>query len=107
MLPGRKSRNQSAGLRRGVFRVSLKACRIRDRRSCAKQVAVVVEAALRQRSSPREREGLNGLGEGLAYRQVADQLAVSIHTVRNYLRRICEKLHVRSRPEAVAKFLRK
>jgi DNA-binding NarL/FixJ family response regulator len=57
--------------------------------------------------SQREREVLNGLAEGLAYKQIADQLAVSIHTVRNYIRRIYEKLHVRSRTEAVAKFLRK
>jgi len=57
--------------------------------------------------SQREREVLNGLAEGLAYKQIADQLQVSIHTVRNYIRRIYEKLHVRSRTEAVAKFLRK
>ena len=57
--------------------------------------------------SPRERSVLDGLAEGLAYKQIADQLQVSIHTVRNYIRRIYEKLHVRSRTEAVAKFLRK
>jgi DNA-binding NarL/FixJ family response regulator len=57
--------------------------------------------------SPREREVLNGLADGLAYKQIADQLSVSIHTVRNYIRRIYEKLHVRTRTEAVAKFLRK
>jgi len=56
--------------------------------------------------SPRERSVLDGLAEGLAYKQIADQLGVSIHTVRNYIRRIYEKLHVRSRTEAVAKFLR-
>lgn len=57
--------------------------------------------------SQREREVLDGLAEGLAYKQIAEQLGVSIHTVRNYIRRIYEKLHVRSRTEAVAKFLRK
>jgi DNA-binding NarL/FixJ family response regulator len=56
--------------------------------------------------SPREREVLHGLAEGQAYKQIADKLGVSIHTVRNYIRRIYEKLHVRSRTEAVAKFLR-
>jgi DNA-binding NarL/FixJ family response regulator len=56
--------------------------------------------------SPRERSVLDGLAEGLAYKQIADQLGVSIHTVRNYIRRIYEKLHVCSRTEAVAKFLR-
>ena len=57
--------------------------------------------------SPRERSVLDGLSAGLAYKQIADQLGVSIHTVRNYIRRIYEKLHVCSRTEAVAKFLRK
>jgi DNA-binding NarL/FixJ family response regulator len=57
--------------------------------------------------SPRERSVLDGLAAGLAYKQIADQLGVSIHTVRNYIRRIYEKLHVRTRTEAVAKFLRK
>jgi len=55
--------------------------------------------------SQRETEVLIGLAKGLAYKQIADQLNVSIHTVRNYIRRIYEKLHVRSRTEAVAKFL--
>jgi DNA-binding NarL/FixJ family response regulator len=57
--------------------------------------------------SPRELSVLNGLACGLAYKQIADQLEVSIHTVRNYIRRIYEKLHVCTRTEAVAKFLRK
>jgi DNA-binding NarL/FixJ family response regulator len=57
--------------------------------------------------SPREHSVLDGLAAGLAYKQIADQLGVSIHTVRNYIRRIYEKLHVCTRTEAVAKFLRK
>jgi DNA-binding NarL/FixJ family response regulator len=57
--------------------------------------------------SPREHEVLSALAEGLAYKQIADRLGVSIHTVRNYIRRIYEKLHVRSRTEAVAKYLTK
>jgi DNA-binding NarL/FixJ family response regulator len=56
--------------------------------------------------SPREREVLDGLAEGQAYKQIADKLGVSIHTVRNYIRRIYEKLHVCSSAEAVAKYLR-
>lgn len=55
--------------------------------------------------SPREHEVLNGLAEGQAYKQIADRLGVSIHTVRNYIRRIYEKLHVQSRTEAVAKYM--
>jgi DNA-binding NarL/FixJ family response regulator len=56
--------------------------------------------------SPREREVLDGLAEGQAYKQIADKLGVSIHTVRNYIRRIYEKLHARSSAEAVAKYFR-
>jgi len=55
--------------------------------------------------SPREREVLNGLAEGQAYKQIGDKLGLSIHTVRNYIRRIYQKLHVRSSGEAVAKYL--
>ncbi len=57
--------------------------------------------------SPRERSVLDRLAGGLAYKQIADELGVSIHTVRNYIRRIYEKLHVHTRTEAVAKFLQK
>ena len=57
--------------------------------------------------SERERAVLDGLAAGLAYKQIAGQLGISIHTVRNYIRRIYEKLHVCSRTEAVAKFLKK
>ncbi len=55
--------------------------------------------------SPQEHAVLVGLAEGLVYKQIADQLEVSIHTVRNYIRRIYEKLHVHTRTEAVVKFL--
>ena len=57
--------------------------------------------------SEREHAVLDGLAAGLAYKQIAVQLGISIHTVRNYIRRIYEKLHVCSRTEAVAKFLKK
>jgi DNA-binding NarL/FixJ family response regulator len=68
--------------------------------------AAPASAAESAELSPRERSVLDGLAGGLAYKQIADQLGVSIHTVRNYIRRIYEKLHVCSRTEAVAKFLR-
>jgi DNA-binding NarL/FixJ family response regulator len=55
--------------------------------------------------SERERQVLDGLAAGQIYKQIAEQMGVSIHTVRTYIRRIYEKLHVRSRTEAVAKYL--
>jgi len=57
--------------------------------------------------SHRESEVLQALAQGLAYKQIAGQLNVSIHTVRNYIRRVYEKLHVCSKTEAVVKFLNK
>jgi DNA-binding NarL/FixJ family response regulator len=56
--------------------------------------------------SPREETVLDCLAKGLTYKQIADQLGISIDTIRTYLRRIYEKLHVQSRTEAVAKYLR-
>jgi DNA-binding NarL/FixJ family response regulator len=55
--------------------------------------------------SPREEAVLDCLAKGLTYKQIADQLDISIDTIRTYLRRIYEKFHVQSRTEAVAKYL--
>ncbi len=55
--------------------------------------------------SPREQMVLNCQAKGLAYKQIADQLGISVTAIRSYLRRIYEKLHVRSRSEAVARYL--
>lgn len=57
--------------------------------------------------SPREQSVLDCLARGLAYKQIADQLDISINTIRTHLRHIYEKLHVQSRTEAVAKYLRR
>lgn len=55
--------------------------------------------------SARERQVLQFLSQGYAYKQIADELGVSIDTTRTYIRRIYEKLHVHSRTEAVVRFL--
>ena len=57
--------------------------------------------------SPREERVLDCLARGLAYKQIADELGISINTIRTHLRHIYEKLHVQSRTEAVAKYLRR
>jgi DNA-binding NarL/FixJ family response regulator len=56
--------------------------------------------------SDRERQVMEAIAAGQLYKQISDQLGVSIHTVRSYIRRIYEKLHVRTRTEAVAKYFR-
>lgn len=57
--------------------------------------------------SPREQSVLSLLAQGLLYKEIADSLAISVPTVNTYIRRIYEKLHVRSRSQAIATFLRK
>jgi DNA-binding NarL/FixJ family response regulator len=56
--------------------------------------------------SQREREVLELLARGFLYKEIVDALQVSLGTVNTYVRRIYEKLHVRSRAQAVAKFSR-
>lgn len=54
--------------------------------------------------SPREREVLNLLAHGYLYKEIAESIRVSLPTVNTYVRRIYEKLHVRSRAQAVARY---
>jgi len=54
--------------------------------------------------SPREEAVLRLLAKGYLYKEIAVQLGISHNTVRTYLKRIYEKLHVHSRTEAVARF---
>lgn len=53
-----------------------------------------------------EREFLDQLAKGYAYREIADRMTISIDTVRSYVRAVYEKLHVHSRTEAAVKCLR-
>jgi len=59
-----------------------------------------------QRLSPREKEILELLSRGAAYKEIGTRLSLSIHTVRMHIRGIYGKLQVHSRGEAVAKYLR-
>jgi DNA-binding NarL/FixJ family response regulator len=54
--------------------------------------------------SKRETEILELLCEGLANKEIADRLNISVETVRVHLKHVYEKLHVRSRTEAAMKF---
>jgi DNA-binding NarL/FixJ family response regulator len=57
--------------------------------------------------SQREQEVLDCLSQGFLYKEIAEKLGISYETVHTYIRRIYEKLQVRTRTEAVAKFLRR
>lgn len=54
--------------------------------------------------SRRETEVLQSLARGLANKEIADELSLTVETVRWHLKQIYEKLHVRCRTEAALKF---
>jgi len=53
--------------------------------------------------SPREREVLDLLAMGFIYKEIGNKLSIGAETVRTYVKNICQKMHVRSRLEAIAK----
>src|SRR5260370_4898181 len=57
--------------------------------------------------SQREHEVLHCLSQGLMYKESSDKIGVSYETVHTYIRRIYEKLQVRTRTEPVPTFLRR
>jgi DNA-binding NarL/FixJ family response regulator len=71
------------------------------------QRAPAAETPNKDNLSEREQQVLDLLSRGLMYKEIAEKLAISYETVHTYIRRIYEKLQVRTRTEAVAKFLRR
>lgn len=55
--------------------------------------------------TPREKQVLDYLAKGFLYKEIAEAMTISYDTVHTHIRKIYEKLHVRSRTEAVAKHL--
>ncbi len=74
----------------------------------------VVEVFHRNRTAPdpaedltaREREILDLLVQGFRYKEIGQRLGISLDTVRTHIRHIYEKMQVRSRTEATARYLR-
>lgn len=56
--------------------------------------------------SKREIEVLNFISLGLKYEDIADELDISVHTVRHHIEKIYKKLGVNSRGQAVAQAVR-
>ena len=64
------------------------------------------ETAATESLTRREREILSLIAKGYTDREVAEELAITFETVHAHVRNIYRKLEVRSRSEAVAKFVR-
>ena len=56
--------------------------------------------------SPRECEVIELLARGYSYKEIAEALTISLPTVNTHIHRTYEKLHVRSRGQAVARYNR-
>ena len=56
--------------------------------------------------TPREKEVLSCIVEGLSHKMIADKLLISYETVRSHIKKIYEKLHVASLTEVVSKAMR-
>ena len=79
-----------------------------------REIALRVVESFRQKNrgrddsvslTAREEETLVLLTKGYSNKEIADKLSLSIETVRSHLKHIYEKLHVRSRAEAVARYM--
>ena len=55
--------------------------------------------------TPREKQILEQLVKGSLYKEIAWELGIGFETVRSHIDNIYTKLHVRTRTEAVVKFL--
>lgn len=53
--------------------------------------------------TPKEKEVLELLSKGFLYKEIGEQLHVSINTVKQHIHKLYEKLHVSNRTEAVNK----
>jgi DNA-binding NarL/FixJ family response regulator len=71
------------------------------------QKAAAAPPPVESNLSEREQQVLDCLSQGFLYKEIAEKLGISYETVHTYIRRIYEKLQVRTRTEAVAKFLKK
>jgi DNA-binding NarL/FixJ family response regulator len=56
--------------------------------------------------TPREKEVLSCIVDGLSYKMIADKLSISYETVRSHVKKIYEKLHVASLTEVVSKAMK-
>jgi DNA-binding NarL/FixJ family response regulator len=77
----------------------------------ARKVVVALQTSgpfekLEHALTPHETRIVRMLAEGDSYQEVGERLGITVNTVRNYIRRIYEKLHVHTKSQAVSKALR-
>jgi two-component system, NarL family, nitrate/nitrite response regulator NarL len=65
-----------------------------------KLAGVGIDIADYQELTPREREILDLIGEGLGNQEIADRLIIEVGTVKNHVHSILDKLNVNSRKDA-------
>jgi len=56
--------------------------------------------------SPREIEVLDYLVKGYSYKEVAEAMSITYSTVHTHIERVYKKLHVQSRAQAVARYMK-
>jgi DNA-binding NarL/FixJ family response regulator len=68
-----------------------------------------LQAATAERDalSPRERQVLRLIDSGLSYKEAAQALSISTHTVHSHIKRIYEELHANSKRQALAEARRR
>lgn len=65
--------------------------------------SVEVELDSFERLTPRQKEVVSLLLKGFSYRQISENLGISLYTVRAHLHSAYERLEVKSRGQAAAK----
>ena len=58
-----------------------------------------------QNLSPRENEVTNLLTKGLSNKEIANELSISVHTVKAHLEDIFDKMNVKNRVQLAIKFV--
>jgi DNA-binding NarL/FixJ family response regulator len=56
--------------------------------------------------TPKEREVVSAMVDGLSYKMIADRLGIALETVRQHIKNIYRKLHVNSKGEVIARSIR-
>lgn len=89
---------------------------LRGELSCSPRIAAIIAMRLAARAASdsqddeqltkREQEVLRFMQEGLSNKEIGRVLFIAEATVKNHVHRILEKLHVRTRSQAVARFSR-